>query len=192
MSSTLRSVRARSWVETRTSRPAFQDQQLGAGKDREAQTQALAHTAGVPAHRASARVAEAHLLENSVDPRPAYAACSREEAEQLVAGEIVRERDGFRQVPDAPLPGVVDGDRGAVDEEGARVGSHQAEQHLHEGRLAGPVRAGEHGDASPFEAETHLDERLNPPQANRDIPGAERLYGDTSASSGAWSTTVGV
>ncbi len=165
-------------------------EQIGRREDRDGEPEALAHAARVAAHRAARGVAEPDPLEHVHDALSWHAARRREEAEHLLARQVLGERDSLGQIADALLQVVVHLARASVDDELPGVRPHQAEQHADQRGFARAVRAREHHGLAGIDLEIDVDQRRKLAEAHAGSDKREVLHW-TLRIKGFSSTTVG-
>jgi|GEM_PF-6291507 len=122
--------------------PGLVDEGLG-------QSQALPHPLGEGADGASGIGGQPHLFEQLRDPPPQargiHPGKTAVEPENFLCGEPVREGEAFGQEADLP-PGVSIPQGAAPHPSAPGRGADQTQEHLHRGRLPGPVGAQETED----------------------------------------------
>jgi hypothetical protein len=172
-------VAGRDRVEARSR--LVEEDDLGVVDERLGEADAAHHALGVLPDLALAGVLHPEAGDEVVDPLPAGRAVDVEEPGVEIEG-LVRVQEAVEigllgQEPDARLGGDVGG--GAAEDAGrARAGEEEAEEELHRGGLARPVRADEAEDLAGVDLEIETVERLQagaPPEILVDLGEALRL-----------------
>ena len=150
-------------------------------KNRAAEREALAPAAGQIARARALAPFEARHLEDEaaalVEPRPVEAVDAAEEADVLVDGEPLVEREPLRHVADAALDAFrIAADVDAADRRGAARRLQQPAQHADRGRLAGAVAAEEAEDLALAHVERQAIDGDEVAEAPREIGDDDRVH----------------